>query len=582
MVPIVHVKRVGRRSVELVAHQRGMNGDIVSSHDASFATEKRNRSRSGKKGGNDESGLSSTLDPHGKKKGLIGRVFGRNQSTPDDDDDLASRGGDEERPEFRPSGMNEMGLVTDGPAPPSPPTSVAGDDSSDDSSSDDDRPVRRDDQRLGPPNQVDLARNRSISGQSFTEEPESLPTDGTVESKREGNGRDRSWDSNPGQTHSGTQSTSATDRSSFDRARSGMGGYANLPIPSRTGPIRAGSIAASKGRTAGSGGALTASSSLNNGINNNVNGNPTRVIPPSPRQVEMSLDQREPAIPSAAEQAPIVTGSIPVPPSSAGLPQPPGTVGIVPQGAGGSYFPQPANGQQASYVEGGLQQQNQNQNQNQNWLHPSSASFMSTASAGSSSQQHAGPSYKPERRNTSGSLQLPNNLGQPATRSPLIKAHTQLAVSGWDGPSLASMRSISQTEVPGLQGSALDTDILAEAEKLRRQRLSKRARKRSNSDDTATVLGGSPEPPFAREMGASRAQTASPPIGGDLDGFSSNNQTQNPAQAVAPTVLPAAPKNDADGPFVGNLIGEDHVNYVLMYNMLTGIRIGVSSFQITY
>jgi hypothetical protein len=28
-------------------------------------------------------------------------------------------------------------------------------------------------------------------------------------------------------------------------------------------------------------------------------------------------------------------------------------------------------------------------------------------------------------------------------------------------------------------------------------------------------------------------------------------------------------------PLVGNLIGEDHVNYVLMYNMLTGIRIGV-------
>lgn len=27
---------------------------------------------------------------------------------------------------------------------------------------------------------------------------------------------------------------------------------------------------------------------------------------------------------------------------------------------------------------------------------------------------------------------------------------------------------------------------------------------------------------------------------------------------------------------VGNLIGEDHVNYVLMYNMLTGIRIAVS------
>jgi len=36
------------------------------------------------------------------------------------------------------------------------------------------------------------------------------------------------------------------------------------------------------------------------------------------------------------------------------------------------------------------------------------------------------------------------------------------------------------------------------------------------------------------------------------------------------------PKPGEDVPLVGNLIGEDHVNYVLMYNMLTGIRIGVS------
>ncbi|KAI0743821.1 SAICAR synthase-like protein [Daedaleopsis nitida] len=34
-----------------------------------------------------------------------------------------------------------------------------------------------------------------------------------------------------------------------------------------------------------------------------------------------------------------------------------------------------------------------------------------------------------------------------------------------------------------------------------------------------------------------------------------------------------------DSPLVGNLIGEDHVNYVLMYNMLTGIRIAVSRCQ---
>lgn len=33
------------------------------------------------------------------------------------------------------------------------------------------------------------------------------------------------------------------------------------------------------------------------------------------------------------------------------------------------------------------------------------------------------------------------------------------------------------------------------------------------------------------------------------------------------------------GVLVGNLIGQDHANYVLMYNMLTGIRIGVSPFR---
>lgn len=35
-------------------------------------------------------------------------------------------------------------------------------------------------------------------------------------------------------------------------------------------------------------------------------------------------------------------------------------------------------------------------------------------------------------------------------------------------------------------------------------------------------------------------------------------------------------KEDEDKVLVGNLIGEDHANYVLMYNMLTGIRIAVS------
>jgi 1-phosphatidylinositol-4-phosphate 5-kinase len=38
-------------------------------------------------------------------------------------------------------------------------------------------------------------------------------------------------------------------------------------------------------------------------------------------------------------------------------------------------------------------------------------------------------------------------------------------------------------------------------------------------------------------------------------------------------------RGEGEQVLVGNLIGEDHVNYVLMYNMLTGIRIAVSDKQ---
>ena len=44
----------------------------------------------------------------------------------------------------------------------------------------------------------------------------------------------------------------------------------------------------------------------------------------------------------------------------------------------------------------------------------------------------------------------------------------------------------------------------------------------------------------------------------------------------AATARELQPGADGSTVLVGNLIGEDHVNYVMMYNMLTGIRIGVS------
>jgi len=48
-----------------------------------------------------------------------------------------------------------------------------------------------------------------------------------------------------------------------------------------------------------------------------------------------------------------------------------------------------------------------------------------------------------------------------------------------------------------------------------------------------------------------------------------------PASVIATATEAPIPLPD-ENPLVGNLIGEGHVNYVLMYNMLTGIRIAVS------
>lgn len=77
----------------------------------------------------------------------------------------------------------------------------------------------------------------------------------------------------------------------------------------------------------------------------------------------------------------------------------------------------------------------------------------------------------------------------------------------------------------------LDSDILEQADQIRRERLSKRAKAQQEAEAALT-----------------RAHSKRTTI-------------------------------EEEKVLVGNLIGEDHVNYVLMYNMLTGIRIGVSRCQ---
>ena len=116
------------------------------------------------------------------------------------------------------------------------------------------------------------------------------------------------------------------------------------------------------------------------------------------------------------------------------------------------------------------------------------------------------PVIRPTRRNTTGS-------------SPRIQ-HTTLHQAYGSQPF-----AYDDSEV----GEELASDIQMQAEQIRRERNSKRA----------------------------KAQ-------------------QHEAALTRSTSLSRAPEDQV---LVGNLIGEDHVNYVLMYNMLTGIRIAVSDKQ---
>lgn len=159
---------------------------------------------------------------------------------------------------------------------------------------------------------------------------------------------------------------------------------------------------------------------------------------------------------------------------------------------------------------------------------------------------------------------------------------------------LADGRSWSRdgapTDIPSgtaqLQKASLDSDILKEAEQIRRERNSKRAREaqRERAEAEAKLTGQQQAhahtPQFVHRRTGSREPTTddesgAPEIAAPAD--------VGPASAPGLVLVDAgaaasAPKEkiEEDKVLVGNLIGEDHVNYVLMYNMLTGIRIGVS------
>jgi 1-phosphatidylinositol-4-phosphate 5-kinase len=143
------------------------------------------------------------------------------------------------------------------------------------------------------------------------------------------------------------------------------------------------------------------------------------------------------------------------------------------------------------------------------------------------------------QRSDAGGLAPPPRLSRrttnPTPPSPTIPKRSPLVHSQSTFPAIP-IPGQHQTTVPGVEGAALDSDILAHSEQIRRERLERRQKK-------------------------------------------ANAENPLEAAAVAPTASGKPERkatDDAAKVLVGNLIGEDHVNYVLMYNMLTGIRIGVS------
>ena len=147
---------------------------------------------------------------------------------------------------------------------------------------------------------------------------------------------------------------------------------------------------------------------------------------------------------------------------------------------------------------------------------------------------------RPSRRNTTGSTSTLPSIKpvRMATLQSFPHTHDEI-----DLPQNDSNITTGGMSIVGGMGELgeLESDIQLQAEQIRRERMSKRAKaEKARAEDQ-----------LARTASISTRATATVGVGG------------------------GGGQRDEVRPLVGNLIGEDHVNYVLMYNMLTGIRIAV-------
>lgn len=151
------------------------------------------------------------------------------------------------------------------------------------------------------------------------------------------------------------------------------------------------------------------------------------------------------------------------------------------------------------------------------------------------SHMNGSPSSMPlppriQRRNTNPTVATQPMIGRALSHSVSISAHAPSQSGQFDD-------------------FTLPADILAQTEILRRERLERRQKKMSLLSSSPVSQEDSTEPPASTEFPPARRITT------------------------------RRKETDETRVLVGNLVGEGHRNYVLMYNMLTGIRVAVSRCQ---
>lgn len=144
------------------------------------------------------------------------------------------------------------------------------------------------------------------------------------------------------------------------------------------------------------------------------------------------------------------------------------------------------------------------------------------------------PTARIQRRNTNPTVPSQPLIGRALTQSVSISAHTPSQSQQFDA-------------------SNLPADILAQTEIIRRERLERRQKKMS--------LLGPPSPVINQGETVVAAEVVAVEAGPARRGTTRRKETED-AKVL-----------------VGNLVGEGHRNFVLMYNMLTGIRVAVSRCQ---